>query len=1693
MGRAITIIVKEGQNVISSNSVAEGSGRPLVIKAKSGQSYELKDMTKGVAPDEIYVMRDGKNLKIKIGKREKRSNDTDDTADIIIEEYFDHDSSLIGAAENGEYYNYIPQGANPEASYYSLGGETIVESETDWLPIILGALAVGAIAAAAGGGGGGGGGEEDTTPPDHLTISVYNDDKEPDEIIIDTETSSTVNSTASIPATNDNTPTIKGNTEAGADVTITFKNSAGQDILTGTVQADYNGNYQFVPDTELPDGQYYVTAVAKDAAGNALPESTGVFEIDTVAPDAPILDLTDGSDISGTAEPGTLITITDGNGNPIGTTTTGQDGYFSYTPDEPIPDATVIEATATDAAGNESTPGTTTVDASIADAPIIYDDVAPVIGEIHNNDTTNDTQPEISGEAGSVPENVLVEIYDNGIKIGETTSNPDGSWSFTPTSEFANGSDHSITYTKNGGTNHSPAVNFTVDTTAPDAVSVVVTDDVLPIIGEIADNGITDDTTPTISGTTEPGASVTIKDGDTELGTVTADSNGDYEFTPTIPLNEGEHTITVTATDAAGNSVNSDTTNFTVDTTAPDSVSMVITDDVAPVIGEITENAITDDTTPTISGKTEPDATVMIKDGIVVLGTVTADANGDYEFTPTIPLDEGSHAISVTASDAAGNSVESGTIHFTIDTDAPDSVAVAITGIDEDTATAGDFITSDNTLVFSGTNGALGDGEKVQISLDGGVTWTDVDQNGTQWSYDNTSNTMVDGTYTVEARVIDAAGNVGNTDSQSVVVDTTPPDSVAVAITGIDEDTATAGDFITSDNTLVFSGTNGALGDGEKVQISLDGGVTWTDATQSDATHWSYDNRANTMADGTYTVEARVIDAAGNVGNTDSQSVVVDTTPPDSVAVAITGIDEDTATAGDFITSDNTLVFSGTNGALGDGEKVQISLDGGVTWTDATQSDATHWSYDNRANTMSDGTYTVEARVIDAAGNVGNTDSQSVVVDTTPPDSVAVAITGIDEDTATAGDFITSDNTLVFSGTNGALGDGEKVQISLDGGVTWTDATQSDATHWSYDNTANTMADGTYTVEARVIDAAGNVGNTDSQSVVVDTTPPDSVAVAITGIDEDTATAGDFITSDNTLVFSGTNDPLGDGEKVQISLDGGNTWIDTTKTDATHWSYDNTANTMPDGTYTVEARVVDAAGNVGNTDSQSVVVDTEAPDSVTVAITGINEDTATAGDFITSDNTLVFSGTNTALGDGEKVQISLDGGNTWTDTTKTDATHWSYDNTANTMPDGTYTVEARVIDAAGNTGSPVSQDVVVDTTAPTSDVSITAIADDTGAAGDFITADNTLVFSGTNTALGDGEKVQVSLDGGATWMDATQSDATHWSYDNTANTMADGTYTVEARVVDAAGNVGTNTDSKSLEVDTEAPTATITMDDTELTIGETTTVTITFSEPVVGFASGDDVLIENGTLSEMTSSDGGKTWTGTFTPTANITDTTNVITLDDTYTDEAGNTGTTASANYSVDTTPPPVIILDDGSKLINPVYVDGKYYYYWDKDGDGLGIENGNPDGDDMFTHDELDAIFMYDVDGNQGDDYNGDTTDIYRYATLLGETGEEYNVALPTFGAETYGLQAATEIDNNPEGEINPTYDDLVAIWDAFEGGTNLTPENGTPPEWANGEYWSSTQFDETKHYSVDMTSSLVGTNGEHETNYVAVEVIF
>uniref|UniRef100_UPI001F4CD9E5 Ig-like domain-containing protein n=1 Tax=Pseudomonas sp. TTU2014-080ASC TaxID=1729724 RepID=UPI001F4CD9E5 len=944
-----------------------------------------------------------------------------------------------------------------------------------------------------------------------------------------------------------------------------------------------------------------------------------------------------------------------------------------------------------------------------------------------------------------------------------------------------------------------------------------------------------------------------------------------------------------------------------------------VVDDVGPVVGEMPNGTVTNDATPTFYGSGAiPNATITLTISNYPPVTVTADANGNWTYTAST-LPDGPYTVSVVQTDSSGQTSSPTTYEFVVDTTPPSAATtVSLDTITDDSGAAGDFITNDSSLIFSGSLGArLASDERVEVSLDGGVTWFEASVSGTTWSYDHRAVTLADGEYSVVVRVIDTAGNVGQTDSQTLQIDTTPPAATTtVNLNSITTDSGVVGDFITSDSSLIFNGSLGAelLAD-ERVQLSLDGGATWFEASVS-GTSWSYDHSAVTLPDGNYTVEVRVVDVAGNVGATDSQALQIDTTPPASTTtVSLDAITVDGGVVGDFITNDPSLIFSGSlGGTLMTDERVELSLDGGLSWFEATVSGAT-WSYDHSAVTLADGDYTVDVRVIDVAGNVGATDSQLVRIDTVPPASTTtVSLDSITDDSGAVDDFITNDPSLIFSGSLGAelLAD-ERVQLSLDGGATWFEATVS-GTSWSYDHSAVTLPDGNYTVEVRVIDVAGNVGATDSQALQIDTTPPASTTtVTIDAITDDSGVADDFITNDPALIFSGSlgAELLAD-ERVELSLDGGTTWFEATVSGTT-WSYDHSATTLPDGDYTVDVRVIDVAGNVGATDSQALQIDTTPPESTTtVTIDAITDDSGVVDDFITNDPALIFSGSLGAelLAD-ERVELSLDGGATWFEVTVSGTT-WSYDHSATTLPDGDYTIDVRVIDVAGNVGATDSQALQIDTTPPesTTTVTIDAITDDSGVADDFITNDPALIFSGSLGAeLVTGERVELSLDGGTTWFEVSVSGTT-WSYDHSATTLPDGDYTIDVRVIDVAGNVGA-TDSQALQIDTTPPESTTTVTIDTITDDSGLADDFITNDPALIFSGSLGAELVTGERVEL-SLDGGVTWfevtvsgttwsydhSATTLPDGDYTIDVRVI-------DVAGNVGATDSQALQIDTTPP--------------------------------------------------------------------------------------------------------------------------------------------------------------------------------------------
>ncbi|ENL6918041.1 Ig-like domain-containing protein [Enterobacter hormaechei] len=1210
---------------------------------------------------------------------------------------------------------------------------------------------------------------------------------------------------------------ISGTTTAEVGQTVTV--NLGGNSYTAQVQQGgvWSINVPAADLSTLADNGYTVQVSVSDAAGN--PGSAGkAITLDTTPPTVSF-NVVAGDDVINSVEHGQAQVVSGtATGASVGdklvitigsnqyTTTVDASGKWSVgvpaSDISALTDGTVtLSATITDSAGNSST--------QTHDVVVNTASVALTVNTLSGDDVINAAEAGaslvINGSSAQFANGTQVTITLNG-KSYTATIQSDGSWTTTvPAADvgtLADGASYQVSVSAQDSAGNSASATHTisVDTTAPViSVNTLSGDDVL--------NAAEAQQPLTVHGSSsaEAGQTVTVTLGGK---TYTALVANDGTWTLDVPaadlanLSEGALTVTASVNDKAGN--NGQTTHtLTVDTVAPAvTISTVADDDIVNNAEQLAGQTISGTTTA------EQGQTVTVSfNGHSYQATVAA--NGSWSvFVPGrdfLGLSDGDYTITATVSDKAGNP-GSATHDVTLNGDVP-TIAIN-TFAQDDIVNAAEHGTP---LVISGTTDAP-TGQTVTITLNG-KTYTATVQNDGTWSYTVGSadvTALADGgSYVINAQVSNAIGNSAS-DNHTVTVDLTAP-SMGISIDSLQNDTGlSANDFITNDSQMVVNGSLTAqLGNNEKAQISLDGGTTWIDLTVTGTT-WRYTD-GRTLTDGTYQYQVRVIDNAGNVGATDSQDVVIDLTKPAAATITVDSVSQDTGLSdSDFITSDNQISLKGTLGAaLGSGDHAQISLDGGATWTDVSVSGLS-WTYvDGR--TLADGDYNYQLRVIDDAGNISATTSQVVTIDTVAPDaSKTIAIDSISDDTGlSSSDFITNDTSLTLHGSLGAtLADGEYAQISIDGGVTWQNVIVT-GNSWYYVD-GRTLGNQTYDYYVRVVDAAGNVGASAHQQVTVDTVAPDAaITVTVDNITVDTGfDNNDFLTSSTSYTLNGTlGAELGAGEYVQVSMDGGTTWVYATVS-GTRWSYNDTR-TLADGDYRYQVRVVDQAGNVGATTTQDVTVDTQAP-QYGITIDSISEDTGQSGsDFITMDTSLTINGSlGSALASDERVQISLDGGNTWIETTVTNQ-RWSYTDTRD-LADGDYTYQVRIIDQAGNVGSTSSQVVTVDTTPPDTVGTVVSYTDGegerTGTYGASVATDDTspLINGTLNRAPEDGEIVQLYRDG-ILLGQVTMNGSASWSYQD--NGLLDGNHTYILRVTDKAGNY-TESDGFVLNVDTSIPTTT---------------------------------------------------------------------------------------------------------------------------------------------------------------------------------------------------------------------------------------------------------------------------------------------
>ncbi|WP_260563993.1 Ig-like domain-containing protein, partial [Acinetobacter baumannii] len=560
-----------------------------------------------------------------------------------------------------------------------------------------------------------------------------------------------------------------------------------------------------------------------DAAGNSSSvNDTQTYTLDTTAPDAPVINPVNGTDpITGTAEPGSTVTVTYPNGD-TATVVAGPDGSWSV-PNPGLNDGDEVEAIATDPAGNASLPGTATVDAVGPNTDGVNFTVDSVTSDNVINASEASGNVTVTGVLKNVPAdaaNTVVTVVVNGQTYTATVDSTAGTWTVSvPGSDLTADADKTIdakvTFTDAAG--NSSSVNdthtYTVDTVAPNA----------PVLDPI-------NATDPVSGQAEPGSTVTVTYPDGTTATVVAGTDGTWSVPNPGNLVDGD-TVTATATDPAGNTSLPGTGTVSADITAP----VVALDDV-----------LTNDSTPALTGTVnDPTATVVVN----VDGTdYPAVNNGDGTWTladNTLPtLADGPHTITVTATDAAGN-VGNDTAVVTIDTVAPNAPVL-------DPINATDPV-----------SGQAEPGSTVTVTYPDGTTATVVAGTDGSWSVPNPGN-LVDGD-TVTATATDPAGNTSLPGTGTVSADITAP------VVALD-------DVLTNDSTPALTGT---VNDPTATVVVNVDGTDYPAVNNGDGTWTLADNTLPTLADGPHTITVTATDAAGNVGN-DTAVVTIDTVAPNA-------------------------------------------------------------------------------------------------------------------------------------------------------------------------------------------------------------------------------------------------------------------------------------------------------------------------------------------------------------------------------------------------------------------------------------------------------------------------------------------------------------------------------------------------------------------------------------------------------------------------------------------------------------------------------------------------------------------------------------------------------------------------------------------------------------------------------------------
>ncbi|HGA4768356.1 TPA: non-fimbrial adhesin SiiE, partial [Salmonella enterica subsp. enterica serovar Anatum] len=1257
------------------------------------------------------------------------------------------------------------------------------------------------------------------------------------------------------------------------------------------------GVWRFTPGAAWTDGDYTLTVKVEDKAGNTNYSAPLTVTIDTQTSIDRIELLNDtgivGDNLTNEARPQFHITVPtdvnsvqlslDGGINWVNATLTS-DGVWEYIwPTDLIENTYTLTVKATDVAGNTATETLNFIIDTTLSTPTITLDSADDSGTANDNKTNVKTPGFIIGGIDSDVTQVVVQVMRDGHSEEVELTQTNGQWRFVPGSAWTDG-DYTLTVTvkdEAGNIRHSAPLTVTIDTQIAIDHIELVNDSGIP------DDNLTNNVRPHFQVTVPTDVNVvrlSIDGGKTWFNATQSATPGVWDYTWLADVGEGKHTLTVEATDKAGNKTTQQL-DFIIDTLLSEPTIVLDNTDDSGTKGDNLTNV----NKPTfLLGNIDADAryvTVEVQHGgTKEVLTATKDATGNWSVTPTGTWADGDYTLTVRVEDEAGNEKHSASLTVTVDT----QITIDAIELVNDNGIPGDNMTNDAHPQFRVT--VPGDVNEVSLSIDGGVTWVKATQSATPgvWNY-TWPGTVPDGDYTLNVKATDNAGNTV-TETLHFTIDTTL--SVPVIVLNSADDTGVQGDNMTNSTQPTFA-LQHIDDDAVRVTVSVEhGGVTTTfDATKG-VGGWSF-TPTGAWADGDYTLSVSVEDKAGNTSHSASLTVTVDT------QIAINNIElvNDSGIPDDNLTNNVRPHFQVK--VPTDVNEVRLSIDGGKTWFNATQSATPGvWDYTWLAD-VGEGKHTLTVEATDKAGNQ-TTQKLDFIIDTMLSEPTIVLDST--DDSGTKGDNLTNANKPTFIlGNIDADARYVTVEVQYGGTKEVLTATKGATGIWSVTPTG-TWADGDYTLTVRVEDDAGNVKYSAPLTVTVDT----QITIDVIELVNDNGIPGDNLTNDVRPHFRVT--VPGDVNEVRLSIDGGNTWVRATQGTAGIWDY-TWPKDVTDGLHTLTVEATDKAGNK-TTQTLDFTIDTRL--STPTITMDSRDDTGAIGDHITSVKRPGFTIGNIDS-DAQSVILRItQGGNSQEVTLTQVGGQWRFTPDAD-WADGSYTLTVEVTDNAGNVRQSTPLIVTVDTQTSITDITL---VNDHGVPDDNLTNSTRPQFEITVPA--DVNSVQLSIDGGANWVSAAQGIEGVWGY-TWPTDMGDGKHTLTVMVTDRAGNTATQT--LEFFIDTRLSTPTIALDSTDDT-GTPGDDMTNRTRPTFILQNIDSDVINvtvsvthNGTTTSFTATQGAGGWS--FTPPAPWGDGDYTLTV--TVEDRAGNTRPSTPLTVTVDTQ-----IAIDHIELVNDSGVPG-------------------------------------------------------------------------------------------------------------------------------------------------------------------------